>query len=68
MRFKQILRRDALRDGIPQENIPAPEKVPYRVEAGRSCILCTNKISRNKQFCQEKSASYCYLKIIKNIT
>jgi hypothetical protein len=33
--LQQILRRDALRDGIPQENIPAPEKVPYRVEAGR---------------------------------
>jgi hypothetical protein len=33
--LQQILRRDAKRDGLPQEPIPKPEKVPYRVKAGR---------------------------------
>lgn len=30
----EVIRRDAIRDGIPQEPIPEPEKVPYRVKAG----------------------------------
>jgi hypothetical protein len=33
--LQQVLRRDAERDGIPQEPLPKPEKVPYRVKAGR---------------------------------
>jgi hypothetical protein len=33
--LQQLIRRDAERDGIPQEDIPVPEKVPYRVKAGR---------------------------------
>lgn len=32
--LQEILRRDAKRDGLPQEPIPKPEKVRYRVEAG----------------------------------
>ena len=32
--LQQLIRRDAERDGIPQNDIPAPEKVPYRVDAG----------------------------------
>lgn len=31
---QEILRRDAKRDGIPQEAIPKTEKVSYRVRAG----------------------------------
>lgn len=33
--LQEILRRDAERDGIPQKPAPKPEKVSYRVEAGR---------------------------------
>lgn len=33
--LQEILRRDAKRDGISQEPIPKPEKVSYRVSAGR---------------------------------
>lgn len=32
--LQEILRRDAKRDGIPQEPIPKLEKVSYRVKAG----------------------------------
>jgi hypothetical protein len=32
--LQQLIRRDAERDGIPQEDIPKPEKVLCRVEAG----------------------------------
>ena len=32
--LQQILRRDAIRDGIPQEPISEPEKVVYRAKAG----------------------------------
>ena len=33
--LQEILRRDAERDGIPQPPKPIPEKVSYRVKAGR---------------------------------
>jgi len=33
--LQEILRRDAVRDGIPQKPAPEPEKVSYRVKAGR---------------------------------
>jgi hypothetical protein len=33
--LQELIRRDAERDGIPQETPPVPEKVPYRVKAGR---------------------------------
>lgn len=33
--LQELLRRDAERDGIPQETPLEPEKVPYRVKAGR---------------------------------
>jgi hypothetical protein len=33
--LQEILRRDAERDGIPQEPTPKPEKVPSAVRAGR---------------------------------
>jgi len=33
--LQEILRRDAERDGIPQEPKPKPEKISYRVKAGR---------------------------------
>jgi hypothetical protein len=33
--LQEILRRDAERDGIPQPPKPEPEKVSYRVKAGR---------------------------------
>ena len=33
--LQEILRRDAERDGIPQEPAPKPEKVPSAVRAGR---------------------------------
>ncbi len=32
--LQELLRRDAERDGITQEPLPEPEKVPYRVKAG----------------------------------
>lgn len=32
--LQEIIRRDATRDGIPQKQIPKPEKLSYRVEAG----------------------------------
>lgn len=32
--LQEILRRDAIRDGIPQKPIPEPEKVTYRKDAG----------------------------------
>lgn len=32
--LQQIIRWDAKRDGIPQDDIPEPEKVPYRINAG----------------------------------
>ncbi len=32
--LQQILSRDAKRNGIPQEPIPEPEKISYRVKAG----------------------------------
>jgi hypothetical protein len=47
--LQEILRRDAERDGIPQEPIPKLVKVDYRVEAGkkgglsRARILCSKK-------------------------
>ncbi len=33
--LQEILRRDAERDGIPQPPKPKPEKLSYRVKAGR---------------------------------
>ena len=33
--LQELLRKDAERDGIPQEPILKPKKVAYRVEAGR---------------------------------
>jgi hypothetical protein len=33
--LQEILRRDAIRDGIPQEPIREPEKLRYREKAGR---------------------------------
>jgi hypothetical protein len=33
--LQEILRRDAGRDGIPQDPPKKPEKLSYRVEAGR---------------------------------
>jgi hypothetical protein len=46
--LQQIIRRDAERDGIPQDDIPAPEKVPYRVEAGRKGGLIGGKVRAEK--------------------
>jgi hypothetical protein len=51
--LQQILRRDAERDGIPQEDIPAPEKVSYRVEAGRKGGLIAAQ-TRNKKLSARK--------------
>jgi len=33
--LQELLKRDAKRDGLPIKPIPEPEKVSYRVEAGR---------------------------------
>lgn len=33
--LQELIRRDAERDGIPQEPAPKPEKVPSAVRAGR---------------------------------
>jgi hypothetical protein len=33
--LQEVLRRDAKRDGIPQKLIPEPEKISYRIKAGR---------------------------------
>ncbi|HET6515361.1 MAG TPA: hypothetical protein VFG09_09410 [Thermodesulfovibrionales bacterium] len=46
--LQELLRRDAKRDGIPQEPIPEPEKVPYRVQAGRKGGLKGSKARTEK--------------------
>ena len=51
--LQQIIRRDAERDGIPQEPPPQPEKVSYRVEAGRKGGLRGGK-SRDKKLSSSK--------------
>jgi len=51
--LQQLLRRDAERDGIPQEDIPAPEKVPYRAKAGRKGGIISGK-TRNAKISARK--------------
>ena len=34
-KLQEILKRDAERDGIARKEPPQPEKIPYRVKAGR---------------------------------
>jgi hypothetical protein len=46
--LQEILRRDAERDGVTQEPIPEPEKVSYRVEAGRKGGLKGGKVRTEK--------------------
>jgi hypothetical protein len=46
--LQQIIRRDAVRDGIPQEPTPEPEKIPYRVEAGRKGGLRSGPARKEK--------------------
>ncbi len=46
--LQELLRRDAERDGIPQEPLPEPGKVPYRVEAGRKGGLKGGKARAEK--------------------
>lgn len=46
--LQQLLKRDAERDGIPQEDISAPEKVPYRVIAGRKGGLAGGRARAGK--------------------
>lgn len=41
--LQQILRRDAERNGIPQEPLPKPTKISYRVKAGRKGGLSRKK-------------------------
>ena len=46
--LQQILRRDAERDGIPQKPLPEPEKVSYRVKAGRKGGKIGGKVRAKK--------------------
>jgi len=46
--LQELLRRDAKRNGIPQEPIPEPEKISYRVEAGRKGGLKGGKMRAAK--------------------
>ncbi|MGD0822565.1 MAG: histone H1 [Desulfomonilia bacterium] len=46
--LQQIIRRDAERDGIPQEPAPKPEKLDYRVKAGRRGGLRSGKARKKK--------------------
>jgi hypothetical protein len=62
--LQEILRRDAERDGIPQEPAPKPEKVPSAVKAGRLGGLKGGKARaanltprRRKQIAKKAAAS-----------
>jgi hypothetical protein len=44
--LQQILRRDAERDGIPQDDIPEPGKIKYRVDAGSKGGLISGKMRK----------------------
>ena len=46
--LQEILRRDAERDGIPQPPKPKPEKVAYRVKAGRKGGKIGGKVRAKK--------------------
>jgi len=46
--FQELMRRDAQRDGIELEGLPAPEKMACRVEAGRKGGLVGGKARANK--------------------
>ncbi len=46
--LQEVLRRDATRDGIPQKPRPKPEKLSYRVEAGRKGGLKGGKARAEK--------------------
>lgn len=52
--LQEILRRDAKRDGIPQEPIPKPEKVSYRVKAGHKGGLKGGKVRAKKLSVKER--------------
>lgn len=52
--LQEILRRDAKRDGIPQQPIPKPKKVSYRVEAGRKGGLKGGKARAKKLSAQKR--------------
>ncbi len=56
---QQILRRDAERDGIPQEPISEPEKISYRVKAGHKGGLARakNLSARKKREIARKAAT-----------
>lgn len=54
--LQQVLRRDAERDGIPQDDIPEPEKIQYRVKAGSKGGLTTAK-TRNEKLSAQKRKS-----------
>jgi hypothetical protein len=48
--LQQILRSDAIRDGVPQEPIPEPEKVSYRIKAGsKGGVSRSKKLSAKKR-------------------
>jgi hypothetical protein len=53
--LQEILRRDAERDGIPQKRTPKPEKLSYRVKAGRKGGLKGGK-ARAKKLSAKKKA------------
>lgn len=54
--LQQVMRRDEERDGIAQENIPAPNKIIYRVEAGRMGGLVGGKARASKLTAKQRKA------------
>ncbi len=54
--IQEMLRRDAERDGIPQEPIPEPKKLDYRVKAGRKGGLKGGK-ARDKKLSKTRKTS-----------
>ena len=53
--LQEILRRDAERDGIPQEPPPVPKKVPCRVEAGKKGGAKGSRARADKLTSEQKS-------------
>jgi hypothetical protein len=53
--LQELLRRDAKRDGLPIEPEPEPEKLSYRVEAGRKGGLKSSKQRIKKMSAAKRS-------------
>ncbi len=54
--LQELLKRDAERDGVPRKPTPKPEKVSYRVEAGRKGGKIGGKVRAEKLSARKKKA------------